>query len=150
MYFYSYIDVYLNLEIQNGLCKTQELIERWKLPVCDIPMTACWGGFNFAEVTRKGWEGLKQGFLRGILENPVQALSSILYNIHSLTKIHTLINSKGLMQKRIEDVIVYYKLAQVKCEDRQWARNYLVPRKAVSSTAKACPLSLEGNTKQVI
>lgn len=62
MYLYTHIGVDLNLEIQNGLCKTQEL------PVCDCPMTACWDGFNLAEVTRKGWEGLKLGHVLALLQ----------------------------------------------------------------------------------
>lgn len=33
MYLYTHIDVDLNVEIWNGMCKTQELTERWELPV---------------------------------------------------------------------------------------------------------------------
>lgn len=65
-YLYTHIDIYLNLEIQNGLCRTQELTERWELPVCDSPVTVCWEGFNFAEVTRKGCEGILENTVSGL------------------------------------------------------------------------------------
>lgn len=58
-------------------------------------------------------------FLEASWKHCVQVLSSILYCMDSLAEIDILINTKGLMQKRIEDVIVYYKLAQAKSEDRQ-------------------------------
>lgn len=46
-------------------------------------------------------------------------LGSVSYCMVSLTKINTLISEKGLLQKRIEDITIYYKLTQAKSEDRQ-------------------------------
>lgn len=120
MYLYTHIGVYLNLEIQNGLCKSQELTERWELPVCDSPMTACWDGFNFAEVTRKGWEGLKLGHVLAFLQASWKTLCPGSEPLHGwFDKDQHPDQLKRSNAESIEDVIVYYKLAQVKSEDRQ-------------------------------
>ena len=130
------------------MCKNQELTVSWEVSVCDCRTTACCDGFHFSGSNQKGlWKNWARKATwwpskRRPEKHCAWVLCSVFYYVVRLTKINTLMSWKGLLQKRTEDVTIYYKLTQTKSEDRQWARSYFVSRKARSSTAKSCPCSL--------